>query len=253
MRARRLAVIAWLVVASLACVKNSDAATLYVNDFEVGAGGEWTTSAGPPPISTTPFGGRRFLGEFTTEVVGLSWSGLPSHERARVELALFILRSWDGSNLDFGGPDTWSVALADGPTVFSATFSNVGGVQTYPDPAAGPTHPFQTGAVEVGTLGFEAFIFGVPVCCFDAVYHVVFDFPHADAELDLRFSASGLQLERYVGFPHPDESWGLDFVAVEAYRIPFPAALGLVASALAIGLGERLAGCLRRRPSRGAR
>lgn len=225
------------------------AAIVYENDFETGFGPEWTSSAGPPTIVTTPFFQRHFLGEFVNGTVSLNLGPLPAHTTAHVEFDLFVLRSWDGMNQELGCTPTscesWRVGPRGGPTPIDTNFNNIGGfpaprgsVQAFPDNVGGGVHPFHTGAVEVGSLGLPALIqdaetqeIGV-VCCFDAVYHFELAFPHQGPQVTLDFTASDLQildpaLQQQFDFFFPDESWGLDNVKVSV-GVPEPPLVGLL-------------------------
>ena len=237
------------------------AAIVYNNDFETGFGAEWTSSAGTPTKVTTPFFQRHFLGEFVNGTVSLNLGSLPAHNRVHVAFDLFVLRSWDGMNQLFGcdasSCESWSVGPSGGPTLINTNFNNIGGfpkdqggsVQAYPDNVGEGVHDFHAGAEEVGTLGFPALIQDVVtqeigvVCCFDAVYHFEFIFPHQGPQLTLDFTASDLQildpaLQAQFDFFFPDESWGLDNVKVSV-EVPEPPLLALLgASALILwGLG----------------
>lgn len=185
---------------------------VFEDDFEDQLQPEWGCAT--PHVSTTPFGGRHFLGEFAAEEVCLNLMHLPQHAYVRVTFDLFIIRSWDGTFTEMPpnlqayaleetvGPDIWKFQ-ADGTDLLSTTFAN------WPDfrqsyPGNYPTSDYRalTGAVEVQTLGYE--FWGIPE---DAVYHPVFTFAHAGDTLDLTFISQQLQ-------DIFDESWGLDNVVV---------------------------------------
>lgn len=242
----------------------AQAATVYSNDFETGVGAEWSSTAGPPTIATAPFFQRHFLGEFVNGTVSLNLDSLPAHTTARVEFDLYVLRSWDGMNQDLGcnaaSCESWAFGARNGPPLIETNFNNIGGfpaprgsVQAWPDNlGAGTVHPFHSGAVEVGSLGFSALIqdaetqeIGV-VCCFDAVYHFVRTFSHEGSTLTLDFTGQDLQLldpalQREFDFPFPDESWGLDNVHVSVSPVPEPAsAILLTAGALTLWAGTVL-------------
>ena len=78
------------------------AGVVYANDFEAGAGPEWSS-----PLTRTTPSGRRFLGEFGAAAVTLSLACLPAHTQIDVALDLLVIRSWDGNEAtlpDHGGP-----------------------------------------------------------------------------------------------------------------------------------------------------
>ncbi|MGH2958223.1 MAG: C-type lectin domain-containing protein, partial [Solirubrobacterales bacterium] len=184
----------------------------YANDFEGAVGSEWsrTDVATTPP----PSGGRKFLGEFATDSVSLTLSGLTSHSQVTISFDLFVLKSWDG-NSTVHGADEWQVAVAGGPTLLRTTFNNCPTVtaldgQAYPLTYPGGQNTCRTGATEVGTLGY-AFNDGfTSFPSLDTVYRVTQVFPHSGSTLTLNFSGT-LRVTSDVS----DESWGLDNVAVE--------------------------------------
>ena len=235
------------------------ALVVYQNDFETSIGAEWSSTGSAAAIATTPLGTRHFLGEFVNDTVSLTLTGLPAHSSATVGLDLFVLRSWDGMNANFGcnatSCETWSLEVAGGATLVSTNFNNIGGfpgaegVQAYPDPVGVGLHPFHTGAIEVGTLGFPALIQDTvtqrisAVCCFDAVYHFDLSFLTTSTTLTLDFSARDLQildpaLQQQFNFFAPDESWGLDNVLV-AVAVPQPGSAVLVGGVLLVAWTAR--------------
>ncbi len=175
---------------------------------------EWGCAT--PVESTTPVGDRTFLGEFGADTVCLSLNNLPQHATVTVEFDLFVIRSWDGNQIDAPanliaytidstvGPDYWLLE-ADGTTLIATTFTNWADLQQgYPGnlSMASYSYPAWAGAEEIGTLGYE--FFGLPQ---DAVYHLEFTFAHTGDTLDLEFISQQLQ-------DIFDESWGLDNVVV---------------------------------------
>jgi hypothetical protein len=231
----------------------ASSATVYFNDFQGTIGSEWSDSS----VASAPnpdYGGTRlFLGEFGNETVSLSLNGLPTHGFTTVSFSLYLIRSWDGNETtvvdgDPLGPDTWSLGIAGGPTLLSATFSNGGTVgQSYaPDPFAigctgydigglpsGEYNPM-TGASECYSLGYTFSSPDVTNEAMDSVYNLSFTFAHGDSDLLLNFSAAGLQ-----GIA--DESWGLDNVQVAVSPVPVPPAVWLFGSGLLglLGIARR--------------
>lgn len=182
----------------------------YVNDFEGMVGSEWSSTT----TDVTPTSGRRFLGQFATDSVSLTLSGLAPHSQVTISFDLFVLKSWDGNSTEHGA-DEWQVAVAGGPTLLRTTFNNCPTVtasdgQAYPDSYPGGQNACRTGASEVGTLGY-AFDDGyTSFPSLDTVYHLTRTFPHSGSSLTLSFSGT-LRVTSDVS----DESWGLDNVAVE--------------------------------------
>jgi len=179
---------------------------IYFNDFEAPVGPEWSNTT----KDITPVGARTFLGQFDNETVSLTLASV-SAGNVTVSFELFIIDTWDGHGDEIEdpswGPDVWDCSVGGGPTLLNTTFAtHVPRRQAYPDTYPGdlglePLHPHNTGAVEVGTLGYGL----------DAVYNLNFTFPHAGGSLVLNFSAFGLQ---GIG----DESWGLDNVLVDVEK-----------------------------------
>jgi uncharacterized repeat protein (TIGR01451 family) len=188
---------------------------VYEDDFGTGPLDEWSF----PITSTTP-GGRTFLGEFNNQTVRLRLENLPLHSQVTLDFDLFVLRSWDGNQVNWEpslldlvpfepdsiiGPDEWDLK-ADGGTLLHTTFSNWYSMdfpQAYPGPYPGGSYPAQTGAVEQSTLGYNY----ANISNMDSVYRMSFTFDHTTPSLDLDFAGLGLQ-------SIADESWGLDNVTV---------------------------------------
>ena len=230
------------VASSLMLLQVASGADVYFNDFNGPHGStypEWTSSGytntanavrtisrsrGPQLVANvdSPNGKQRFLGEFggplilqsppfdpqhfvrVDETVTLTLRQLKPHTRAKVTFDLYILKSWDGNNPNYG-PDRWSLRVEGGATLLDTTFSNNFKIAPYDlslqnYPAAG-SKP-QSGAAAVNTLGYK--FYG------DSIYHLTFDFPHSSETLILHFSSSSFE-----GKGVQDESWGLDNVRVE--------------------------------------
>jgi hypothetical protein len=145
---------------------------------------------------------------------------MPSHAQVNVEFDLYVIRSWDGNQVDWPpevygpqplqldyivGPDQWAFQ-ADGQTLLQTTFANWDVFrQAYPGPYPGGDYPALTGATAINTLGYK---WGpAPM---DAVYHMIYSFDHTSDTLELKFAGSGLT----GGL---DESWGLDNVKVTIF------------------------------------
>jgi len=226
----------------------ASAAMVYSNTFQGTVGSEWSnTSVASAPHPDYVVDPRLFLGEFGNETVSLSLNGLPTHGFTTVSFELYLIRSWDGNDTDVVngdplGPDLWSLGVAGGPTLLSASFSNgnPAGQSYSPSPGAlscntgynaaypAGTYNPMTGASECYSLGYT---FTDPIVTdesMDSVYNFSFMFAHNASDLMLNFSATGLQ-----GLN--DESWGLDNVQVAVAPVPVPAAVWLFGSGL-IGL-----------------
>lgn len=186
---------------------------VFADDFDEGVGAGWSVTR----TSTAP-AGAIFLGEFGNETVSLDLSGLPPHKELLVSFDLYIIRSWDGNqvNKPVGfraydhlttataiGPDIWQLGV-DGTTVITTTFSNWDGFrQAYPDAYPGGNNPARTGAASTNQLGYT---FGEGK---DAIYRLSIPIAHTGDTARIDFSALGLQAIE-------DESWGLDNIRVVA-------------------------------------
>lgn len=227
--------------AFLAIAKGPQETVVYFNDFNGPPGStypEWVSNgytnsaniartvlsgAGPQPLTNvdSPNGKQRFLGEFggpkiltappydpqhfvrVDETITLTLRDLKPHSEATVSFDLYILKSWDGNNPNYG-PDRWSLTVGRGPTLLDTTFSNNFktrtydlSLQNYPTANSSP----QAHATAVNSLGYR--FYG------DSIYHLTFTFPHRSDTLILYFSSS-----LFEGKGTEDESWGLDNVRV---------------------------------------
>ena len=182
-------------------------AVVYTCDFEKGASPEWSSAK----TETSPEGGRKYLGQFANESVALTVRRLPPHQLVQVSFDLFVIRNWYGSHPKWG-PNVWELAVAGGPTLLRTTFSNAdfyaGCRQAFPDWVGIADSPPRTGAAERNSLGYV--YTGPPEIqprVLDSVYRLNLTFPHAGADITLKFSASGLEKETA-------QTWGLDNVSV---------------------------------------
>src|SRR4051794_3852779 len=67
---------------------------VYSANFDTGIPGpEWSVGN----LSVSP-SGQSFLGEFLNDTATLTLDDLPGHSRVRVDVDVYIIRSWDGSN-----------------------------------------------------------------------------------------------------------------------------------------------------------
>lgn len=204
---QRIAVTA-ILVTSAACAnesvtgpgaKNRVAFTpvpVYFNDFSSGAGAGWSQSR----TSTAPLG-EKFLGEYGNDSVALTLTGLAPHDSLAVAFDFYIIRSWDGVDPVWGGPDVVTVFVDDIRRGVSS-FSNIpGNDQNFPDATvSGITHPALSGATAINSLGYTYWSSNVAI---DASYHYEFTIPHTSSTMVIAFQGQGLQ-------PLTDESWGVD-------------------------------------------
>ena len=161
------------------------------------------------PTGETSPSGQRYLGKFANEAVKLSLSNLPAHGKVTVELDLYIVDSWDGSNTTKpgNGPDIVTITVG-GTRVLHSTFSNVNGVddhrQSYPDTYPGPLHDAATGAISKNTLGYTE---GSAHHNRDSIYRFRFEVDHTASSLIVEIKGTNIT-------PPPDEWWGLDNIRV---------------------------------------
>ncbi|GMT41336.1 MAG: hypothetical protein IEMM0001_2071 [bacterium] len=168
---------------------------IYFNDFNADVGAEWSSTS----IATTPAGNRSFLGVFSNNNVQLT---LPPYTEGEVTINfdLFVLRSWDGNDYYWVGPDYFTLQ-GDGQNLLHTTFSNgFGGSQSYPGNYR-KIYPGRWGAVENNTLGYGTGGWG------DSVYTITKNFHHLSGNILVNFVGSHLQ-----GWS--DEGWGLDNVRI---------------------------------------
>ncbi|MCZ8356359.1 MAG: SBBP repeat-containing protein [Microcystis sp. LE19-388.1G] len=194
---------------------------IYSNNFETSAGSEWSKTN----RSTTPIGGRKFLGEFSNDTVSLTLNNpLLNNNTVTVEFDLFIIRTWDGNVLG----DNFTLTTSNGQTLvntnfyfynsnFDNSYSQYGywGTQSYPNSAGQGNYSPGTGAVENNTLGYQ-FYYDFPIYRYyttDSVYHLTSTFTNTANTLTLNFTGSNLQ-----GLS--DESWGIDNISVRVLDVP---------------------------------
>jgi hypothetical protein len=197
---------------------------LYQHDFETPAGSEWCLLR----QDVTP-SGRGFLGQFSNETACLQLKNIPQHTWLKVSFDLYLIRSWNGNQETWGpfspnapglsgaellgpdwvvGPDRFQIQ-ADGRPLLETTFANYPNFpQAYPGSYPGGNYPTQTGAAEINKLGYN-----FDASPMDSVYHLAFVFQHSSSQLELDFSALGLQ-------EITNESWGLDNLQVAFNRLP---------------------------------
>jgi hypothetical protein len=72
---------------------------VFDDDFEASpVARQWSSTT--PYVSTTPAGARRFLGDFGAGTVCLNLDGLSQQAIAHVEFGLYLIRSWNGNQVN---------------------------------------------------------------------------------------------------------------------------------------------------------
>ncbi|MCZ8047043.1 MAG: SBBP repeat-containing protein [Microcystis sp. LE19-41.2A] len=180
---------------------------IYSNNFETSAGSEWSKTN----RSTTPIGGRKFLGEFSNDTVSLTLNNpLLNNNTVTVEFDLFIIGNWSGN----GGEDTFTLATSNGQTLVNTTFANSNtyppAFQSYPNSTGQGNYSPGTGAVENNTLGYIN-TFNNPN---DSVYHLTYTFTNPSNALSLNFTTSNPGSYYGVGI------WGIDNISVRVLDVP---------------------------------
>lgn len=205
----------------------AEATIIYQNDFQTAFLNGWSSTSGPVIISTSPKG-HKFLGRdpdygFSSETVSLSLSGIPvPNYGIHLAFDLYIIASWDGNSTEWG-PDIFNLSVSGGPTLLNTTFSTHD-YQSYPENyGTGASYEWNTGASEVGTLGYTHMPFT------NAIYHLEYTFSHSNSDLIINFA--GVKLQE-IG----DESWGIDNVIISTDVIPEPNTMLLLGSGL-LGIG----------------
>ncbi len=180
---------------------------IYSNNFETSAGSEWSKTN----RSTTPIGGRKFLGEFSNDTVSLTLNNpLLNNNTVTVEFDLFIIGNWSGN----GGEGTFTLATSNGQTLVNTTFANSNtyppAFQSYPNSTGQGNYSPGTGAVENNTLGYIN-TFNNPI---DSVYHLTYTFTNPSNALSLNFTTSNPGSYYGVGI------WGIDNISVRVLDVP---------------------------------
>ncbi len=211
---RRLSLMALCGMVLCGCARIAAAGDVYKNDFQTGAGAEWSAV----PITATPApadGSRRFLGRFDNGTVTLTLHSLAPHTQVGIDFDLYVIGSWDGINSAPYGPDRWTLAVAGGPKLLDTSFSNVTSppfgipfLQNYPDAYGTVTHAQFSGASETRSLGYLYNGFDI-----SSVYHLAYTLPDTASTLTFQFTAA---MNDEYGLPHNinEECWGLDNVHV---------------------------------------
>lgn len=183
------------------------------------AGPEWSTEG---KVMKSPNGVRTLLGGITdAKATSLTLKDLPEHEVLTVEVELFLVGTWDGSNKKWGN-DSMTVTL-DGKTVLmDTTFSNCmannwSGSQHYPEDMTGAgSYNCFTGISHIGELGYKqqwARYEPVQTVPIDSTYKLSFSVPHSADGFTINFQSKATE----AGGGSDDQStqwYGIGKVAV---------------------------------------
>jgi hypothetical protein len=212
---KRLSTFAFCGTAMLCASAHADIS--YFNNFNGGAGPEWSTSL----VETSPNEAHRFLGQFGNETISLTLANVGAGSQVSLAFDFLAIRTWDGNaGVNVPGPDVFTTAVRGGPILVSSTFS-VGDPESrqrmsYPSPSGIGSFVSRTGAVSANDLGYT--FRGVVL---DATWRMNFTFTAPTNDVTIDFGAIGLQ-------SMDDESWGLDNVSVSSTTVPAPGALALL-------------------------
>ncbi len=182
----------------LACAAGASAGVVvYEQNFESPAliGNEWSSKATEAHGVFTRFSERRTNNPLTLTI------GTVTGQAYSLLFDLYIIDSWDGSNQEWGGPDTFNVRIGD-TLAFSETMDNDPNsrFKTY-------RNPDEAGHFGFGTRDYDN----------DAIYRgILLDFVAGGPFTTIAFFGTGLQSRN-------DESWGIDNVSVAALPVPGPA------------------------------
>lgn len=267
---RCIPLLAGVALAALTSITQA-ATVVYQDDFETGILADrtrWdfggiTSGATAVLMSTNPTAGipviqpTRFLGEFGgNDNIKLTVPVPQDTVTIVLEFDAYLLRSWDGSDPNFGGPDTFGYGY-NGTNLLDATFSNGAGSQSYCPFAGSSSCPPTWGSDgdQKNRLGFNILLDPVPGIGLpekgtpmSLVYHFV-SVPIAysgSGDATFNFFSRGLQLTGDPNLPVADESFGLDNFSITAFpaAVPEPQAWAFtLAGIAALGLAVR-----RRRP-----
>jgi hypothetical protein len=183
---------------------SSSPGPVYANDFTGAAGPAWSVQT----VSQSP-NGERFLGVFQNTTVTLTVGSLPSHSRLRIDFDLYAIDTWDGNHPAFG-PDIFTGAVQNGPTLVRTTFSNVkqpGYEQSYPSTYPNGSAPAGNGAA-VNVLGYPPENGNADGFLGDSRYLLSYTFDHTGPTVAIQFTVNA-----NTGGTE-DERWGIDNVRV---------------------------------------
>ncbi|MCX6140878.1 MAG: hypothetical protein NTX15_08640 [Candidatus Kapabacteria bacterium] len=154
---------------------------------------------------------RAYMGPFGNDSLQLRLESIPQHDSLVIEMAVYILGSWDGVADD----DRLTIILDSRDTLLCSTFSNTAYKQSYPSPRSEALNPRRSGSFETDVTGWvftEPKIFDGPL---DACYHLKFTLPHRTNTLSLSLRAALKDVR-----PIPaNEAWGLGAVRIQTVRV----------------------------------
>ena len=190
----------------------------YRNDFQLGAGPEWSDRT----VDLAPLHGQRILGQFGNQTVRLTIPEIREGDLVRLDFDFCAIRTWDG-NAGGGAlePDMFSVGVGGGPVLLAETFS-VGDIDSRQRMSYGAgisgaaANHSRWGAIANDSLGYPWLHRTL-----DATWRLSFEFLAPADGLEVWFRGSGLQ-------ELADESWGLDNVTVEAVTVPTQGSVALL-------------------------
>jgi hypothetical protein len=210
---------------------------------------------GPPNLTPTnflgEFGGAQTVGQngnvqpIPGDVVKLHLNLPQDTTSVRLKFDLYLLRTWDGSGVQYAGPDTFGYGYND-TTLLSATFSNGQGEQSYcPGAGMSPCQAsFGSDLAAKNRLGFEVLLDPPPGIesqkgdPMSLLYH----FSSAPISyvgggaITFFFFSAGLQLTTDPTQPVADESWGIGGVnvTITSAAVPEPGAWTLMLLGMAL-------------------
>lgn len=198
---------------------------VYQVDWKEGdtPGAEWVTKG---KVMKSPNGARTFLGGMTDEAAtSLHVKDLPEHEVLTLEVELFIVGTWDGSNPKWG-PDKLNITLADEYVLLDTTFSNCmannwTGSQHYPEDMTGRgQYNCFTGISYIGELGYRQQwaryqpVQNVPI---DSTYKLKFSVPHTADSFTLNFQSDSNE-EQGKADDQKEQWYGIGKVTVSTHK-----------------------------------
>lgn len=164
--------------------------------------------------------GANFLGdfsEFETHGVTLALNDLPDHRFLRVSFDMYVVRTMDGNNTQFG-LDLFTFREETSGFAYPTTFSGFGGSQAWPGMYPGSDYTRYAGASGINSLGFIWRADAIRTFPMDVTFPIQFTIDHSAPSARFRIEASALQAFRNAMGTYTDESWGIDNVRVEIVR-----------------------------------
>ena len=240
---------AWALCATAA------ADTVYSDNFDTGTLSQRTqwsfdqVSTGVPVLmSTTPASPvpspLRFLAEFGgNDVVHLTLALPQDTVSVRLSFAAYLLRTWDGQDGPYSGPDMFGYGISGRQPLVNDSFSNGAGQQSYCpfSPVAGSCAPTwaSDGAMK-NKLGVYVELDpaeGATIPAKGAPLSLVYRFDtgpiaYSGSTITFDFFSRNLQVHNDQANKVIDESWGLDNVVVTAQVVPEPATIALLPAGL---------------------